>query len=99
MPSTAAENGDGANLNAALFAPECASAAVLVQSESMPGDAPTVQGHDFAKHGRDFDKLFENMKTMGFQATNLARAIEEVEKMVRNDSKHTHTHTHTQSGL
>ena len=41
--------------------------------------------YDF-ENGVDFDKLFEAYKTTGFQATNLGLAIEEVKKMVSEES-------------
>lgn len=37
---------------------------------------------DFESNGTDFEKLMEAYKTMGFQATNLAMASEEIHKMV-----------------
>lgn len=61
--------------------PAIANAAVLSASESMPDGTPEVKGFDF-QNGTDYDALFAAMKTMGFQATNLALAIEQVEKMV-----------------
>lgn len=66
---------------------ECAAAtaAVLSASESMPDGTPEVKGYDF-DNGTNYDALFAAMKTMGFQATNLALAIEEVEKMVASNT-------------
>jgi len=42
----------------------------------------TVKGYDFA-NGVDFDALFQSFKTVGFQATNFALAVEELNAMVR----------------
>lgn len=40
-----------------------------------------VKGYDFA-NGVDFDALFQSFKTVGFQATNFALAVDELNAMV-----------------
>lgn len=60
--------------------PEIAADAVLVKSEKL--ESPTVVGYDF-NGGVDYSKLLDAYLTTGFQATNLAKAIEEVEKMLK----------------
>ena len=60
--------------------PDIAQTAVLGESEEMPeGSVPCV-GYDFNK-GPDLNALLESMMTSGFQATNLALAVEEVKRM------------------
>lgn len=61
--------------------PEIAKAAVLLQSEQLPENTPTVKGYDF-NSGINYEKLLTSYVTSGFQATNLGKAIEEVKKMV-----------------
>lgn len=63
---------------AAAAAPQ----AVLVPSEQLPADAPTIRGYDF-NQGHDLDGLMESMLRTGLQATALGQAIEEVNRMVR----------------
>jgi deoxyhypusine synthase len=62
-------------------APELAKEAVLVESEKLPNDTPIVTGYDWNK-GRNYEDLFKTFVHAGFQATNLGKAIEEVNKMV-----------------
>lgn len=57
--------------------------AVLVKSEAMPEDAPTVRGWDFSQ-GCDLDGIMAAMLTSGFQATALGQAVIEVNRMVRS---------------
>uniref|UniRef100_A0A914RNM2 Deoxyhypusine synthase n=1 Tax=Parascaris equorum TaxID=6256 RepID=A0A914RNM2_PAREQ len=54
---------------------EIAQDAVLRESVSMPADAPQICGYDFNK-GIDFAALMDSYLTTGFQATNLAKAIQ-----------------------
>ncbi len=61
--------------------PKQAQEAVFIASEKMPEDTPIVQGYDF-NQGIDFSALLKSYKFMGFQATNLALAIEEINRMV-----------------
>jgi deoxyhypusine synthase len=58
-----------------------AGQAVLVKSETMPDDAPTVRGWDFSD-GADLDGIMAAMLTSGFQATALGQAVNEVNRMV-----------------
>ncbi len=51
---------------------------ILRKSEEASGSA--VKGYDFNK-GVDYKKIIESFETTGFQATNLAKAIEIVKKM------------------
>lgn len=54
---------------------DIAQDAVLRESVSMPADAPQICGYDFNK-GIDFAALMDSYLTTGFQATNLAKAIQ-----------------------
>ena len=60
--------------------PSVASEAVLMQSESMDKDHPTVQGYDF-NQGVDYAKIMASYSNMGFQGTNLGKAITEIKNM------------------
>lgn len=48
---------------------------VLVKSEPVEDGTPIVCGYDF-NQGIDYERLFATYLTTGFQATNLARAVE-----------------------
>ncbi|KAL0479023.1 hypothetical protein AKO1_007885 [Acrasis kona] len=62
--------------------PEVSQQAVLVKSDdSIINKDNIIRGYDF-NNGIDYDKLFESYKHIGFQASNLALAIEEVNKMI-----------------
>jgi deoxyhypusine synthase len=63
--------------------PEQASNAVLVQSEEMPANATKVTGYDF-NQGVNYSQLFQAYRCMGFQATSLGKAIDEINNMVIN---------------
>ena len=58
-----------------------ARTAVLVPSDEMPENATSVKGYDF-NQGIDFNALLESYFTTGFQATQLGRAIAEINRMV-----------------
>jgi deoxyhypusine synthase len=60
--------------------PSISASAVLGESCSMPEGTPQVKGYDF-NQGVHFDALMDGMATMGFQSTQLSRAIEEVRRM------------------
>mmetsp|Transcript_19089 Transcript_19089/g.55394 ORF Transcript_19089/g.55394 Transcript_19089/m.55394 type:complete len:393 (-) Transcript_19089:61-1239(-) len=60
-------------------APAIAQEAVLMKSEELT--SPTVEGYDF-NHGVDYIAVMDSYLRTGFQATNLGRAIEEVERML-----------------
>mmetsp|Transcript_24959 Transcript_24959/g.48690 ORF Transcript_24959/g.48690 Transcript_24959/m.48690 type:complete len:391 (+) Transcript_24959:161-1333(+) len=68
--SSAAESGG---------APAIATDAVLVKSE--PLETPTVTGYDF-NNGVDYSALLDSYLHTGFQATNLARAVQEIDRML-----------------
>jgi deoxyhypusine synthase len=62
--------------------PDISQQAVLVTSDtSFITDKNIIRGYDF-NNGVDYDRMFECFKYTGFQATALANAIEEVNKMV-----------------
>ncbi|CAE7788938.1 unnamed protein product [Symbiodinium sp. CCMP2592] len=52
---------------------------VLASSEKL--STPEVEGYDFNK-GVDFNDILSSFSSTGFQATNLAKAIEEVNRML-----------------
>ncbi|CAI5736102.1 unnamed protein product [Hyaloperonospora brassicae] len=60
--------------------PQMAQDAVLVRSEDLEGKRAHVRGYDF-NEGVDYAKLLQAYKTMGYQGTNLGKAIEEVQRM------------------
>ena len=62
--------------------PNLAQEAVLLKSENVPNSAKPIKGYDFAS-GLDYSKLLDSYATTGFQAQNLHRAIQEVEKMLK----------------
>ncbi|MCX6814323.1 MAG: deoxyhypusine synthase [Candidatus Aenigmarchaeota archaeon] len=55
-----------------------AKGAVFKKSSALKGI--DIKGYDF-ENGLDFDRFLENYMSTGFQATNLARAIQVVKKM------------------
>lgn len=59
--------------------PAIAADAVLVKSEQL--SSPTVEGYDFDR-GVDYDALLDSYLRTGFQATNLGKAIEEIDRML-----------------
>eukprot|EP00947_MAST-08B_sp_MAST-8B-sp1_P005189 g5189.t1 len=64
----------------ASAAPAVAQEAVLFGCEKMPEKTPVIKGYDF-NSGVDFDRLMQSYYYSGFQATNLGRAIREVDRM------------------
>ena len=60
---------------------DAATGAVLIQSEDLPEGTPIVRGPNF-DHGVNYDDIFTSFLTTGFQATNLALAIQEVKRMI-----------------
>lgn len=58
-----------------------AETAIFVRSEKIEPGTPEVRGYDF-NDGVDYVKIISSFKQTGFQATNLANAIEEINKMV-----------------
>ncbi|CAM9413915.1 unnamed protein product [Ectocarpus fasciculatus] len=61
---------------------ELAQEAVMVKSVPVAEGTPIVKGFDF-NTGRDLDGIMAAAMTTGFQATNLAKAVEEVNRMRR----------------
>ena len=63
--------------------PAVAQAAVLVASEAASVEgAAEVRGYDFASGPVDFRALLDSYASTGFQATNFARAVAEIQRMV-----------------
>eukprot|EP00123_Amoebidium_parasiticum_P003432 comp14728_c0_seq1/m.11121 comp14728_c0_seq1/g.11121 ORF comp14728_c0_seq1/g.11121 comp14728_c0_seq1/m.11121 type:complete len:373 (-) comp14728_c0_seq1:185-1303(-) len=62
-------------------APEVSQAAVFMRS-SVPENADTVVGYDFSQ-GVDYEKMFKSYLTTGYQATSLAQAINEINRMIK----------------
>ncbi|KAL3933973.1 MAG: hypothetical protein SGPRY_000048, partial [Prymnesium sp.] len=60
--------------------PHVAVAAVLGKSGEMAEGSVEVRGYDF-NQGVDYPQLLQSMLTTGFQATNFALAVEEVQRM------------------
>jgi len=58
-----------------------AEGVVLIKSEDMPPGTPIVKGPDF-NTSIDLDNLLKSYATMGFQATNVSLAIDEINKML-----------------
>ena len=65
--------------------PSVSASAVLGESASMPEDAQTCQGHEFRTQPlsgeQELDRLMKSFLTTGFQATNLAMAVEQIKDM------------------
>lgn len=66
--------------------PDIAKDAVLVKSEKLPDVTPVVKGYEW-NNGIDYDQLLGSYVHSGFQATNLGKAIEEINKMVGLNDK------------
>jgi len=62
--------------------PASIQAAVLVQSQTGPLDAPVVRGYDFSA-GIDYPALLKSFFTTGYQATSFGQAINEIERMLK----------------
>ena len=62
--------------------PASALDAVLLKSVEMPAGTPTVRGYDF-EGPLDLQKMLDSMLTSGFQATQLGRAVVEVNRMLQ----------------
>jgi len=63
--------------------PQTLQNAVLVKSVEMPKGAPYVHGYDFDQGPVDYDALLKSYTTQGFQGTNLGKAIEQVNAMLK----------------
>jgi len=62
-------------------APSIAQEAVLVASGELPVEPVEVKGYDF-NEGVDYGHLLKSFITTGFQATNFALAVNEINRMV-----------------
>jgi len=61
--------------------PSVSASAVLGESESMPDDHPICKGHNFETSPNTIDAIMSSMLSTGFQATNVGKAIEEINRM------------------
>ena len=64
--------------------PSVSASAVLGESASMPEDAQKCKGHEFRveqSEEQELDRLMKSFMTTGFQATNLALAVEQIRQM------------------
>lgn len=62
-------------------APNIAQEAVLVASGELPVEPVEVKGYDF-NDGVDYGRIFKSFSTTGFQATNFALAVNEINRMI-----------------
>lgn len=62
--------------------PSVSASAVLGESASMPEGTPQVEGHDFSSDST-IDSIMNSFRTTGFQATNLALAVDQIREMRR----------------
>jgi len=62
-------------------APSIAQEAVLVASGELPVAPVEVKGYDF-NAGVDYSQILQSFSTTGFQATNFALAMNEINRMV-----------------
>jgi deoxyhypusine synthase len=60
--------------------PAATTDAVLVKSVDMPEGSVKIEGYDFNK-GVDHNALFDSFLASGFQASNFAMAVQEINKM------------------
>ncbi|GBP29166.1 Probable deoxyhypusine synthase [Eumeta japonica] len=67
------------------IAPNIAVSAVLVPSQDLPLDTPTVCGYDW-ENGIDYNKLLDSYSRSGFQATSFGAAVSEINKMLKSRS-------------
>lgn len=61
--------------------PNLAKDAVLQQSQRPPEGTPVVRGYDWNR-GINYGDLLASYKFAGFQATNLGRAVDEINRML-----------------
>ena len=57
------------------------SSFVLGESDEMPPSTPVCKGYDFDENGVDLPMMMTAMMSTGFQATNLARCVTEINRM------------------
>mmetsp|Transcript_15536 Transcript_15536/g.18704 ORF Transcript_15536/g.18704 Transcript_15536/m.18704 type:complete len:364 (+) Transcript_15536:76-1167(+) len=62
--------------------PDCAAEAVLVKSEKLPDETPTIEGYDFNK-GVDHAALLDSLLNTGFQASSYGQAVQQVNDMIK----------------
>lgn len=72
--------------------PQIAKEAVLAASSKLPDDTPVVSGYDW-NNGINYDQLLGTYINSGFQATNFGKAVNEINKMVRNTTLITISYT------
>jgi len=72
---SAVESKTGENVEKQLYP-------VYVESTNLEGTCDVVEGYDFNK-GLDFENLLNSYKYIGFQATSLGKAIDEINKMIK----------------
>ena len=58
---------------------------LLRKSEDIAGEKTIIKGYDFNK-GANYKELMKSMKGTGFQATNLAKAIEITNEMIKESA-------------
>ncbi|XP_059047932.1 probable deoxyhypusine synthase [Achroia grisella] len=63
-------------------APDVAVSAVLVPSQDLPAETPTVSGYDW-ENGTDYNKILDSYTCSGFQATSFGKAVQEINKMLK----------------
>ena len=76
--------GIGAIIGAGLFVRTASASAEAAVFTLVPVDLSAfteVKGYDFSE-GIDFDAMFRSYRTMGFQATNVGKAIEKINEML-----------------
>ena len=87
LPSTSSSS-----ITANPHIPSVSASAVLGESATMPKDTPICKGYDFSnpytstngaesREEETLSGILKAMKTTGFQATNLALAIEQIQEM------------------
>lgn len=61
--------------------PQISKDAVLMTSEKIPENTPTVKGYEW-NDGINYSDLLKSFTISGFQSTNLGLGIEEINRMV-----------------
>lgn len=59
--------------------------AVLCESAQLPADTPIVKGFEW-NNGINHEKLLNSYLHSGFQATNFGKAVQEINKMVNENT-------------
>lgn len=65
--------------------PSIAKEAVLTASHKIDAATPVVLGYNF-NAGIDYDALLGSYLNSGFQATNFGKAVQEINKMVNENT-------------